>query len=338
VPDETLSGESSGFSPDPSAELDPLGGKVTAPWTTDQVESLNGYQHSLAGHPYTCPRDHDDVQSVLVARENGWRCGHPGCTYTQDWAFRFMADWSWKAASDAVSAMLAGKPESAAELDPGLPPRAEATDLERALGVAEYRKTATVKAAQFKADPPGNGTDVARWCRGEFVPAREAHGGHALALSRVAVYSVEGPVYAFSGDWVCRGGEGEHWVVESGRFAATYVRAGEPGPLAERIDRALQGSIDNCARCKTCEHQVAAVLAVLGELPALTSAIGVTRRTGEPLRVSPEAAEAIAEAGLFVGSAEDARVVLSAPVPAGTFSDEVIAAAERLAQAAGITS
>jgi hypothetical protein len=212
----------------------------------------------------------------------------------------------------------------------GIP--AEATDLERALGVASYRKTAPVDAAQFRADPPGNGLDLARWCRGEYLFAA----GVAPAL--LTVPTLEGyEATARDGDWVCRGGAGEFWVVEQDRFAATYRPAGESGPLAERIDRALQGSIDNCARCKTCEHQVDAVLAVLADLPAVTSAIGVTSLTGGPLTVTPEAAAAFAEAGLFVGSAEDARILLSAPVPAGTFSDEVIAAAGRLAQAAGLT-
>jgi hypothetical protein len=38
--------------------------------------------------------------------------------------------------------------------------------------------------------------------------------------------------------------------------------------LSERIDRALQGSLDRCARCKTCDYQVDAVLGVLSEVLA----------------------------------------------------------------------
>ena len=36
-----------------------------------------------------------------------------------------------------------------------------------------------------------------------------------------------------------------------------------PLSLAERIDHALQDSMDRCARCKTCDNQVDAVLGVL---------------------------------------------------------------------------
>jgi hypothetical protein len=38
--------------------------------------------------------------------------------------------------------------------------------------------------------------------------------------------------------------------------------------LAERIDRALQDSVDRCARCKACDVQVDAVLGVLREVLA----------------------------------------------------------------------
>jgi hypothetical protein len=102
----------------------------------------------------------------------------------------------------------------------GIP--AEATDLERALGVAEYRKTAPVAAVQFRADPPGNGLDLARWCRGQYLFAV----GSASAL--LTVPTLEGyEATARDGDWVCRGGAGEFWVVEQDRFAATHLPAGE---------------------------------------------------------------------------------------------------------------
>lgn len=66
-----------------------------APWTAEQVASLNDYQQSGVFHEFTCgnelcPAD----QAALVAAEDGWRC--PSCTYSQDWAHDMMADGSWR--------------------------------------------------------------------------------------------------------------------------------------------------------------------------------------------------------------------------------------------------
>lgn len=75
-----------------------------APWSTDEVASLNEYQLSGAFHPFTCGpcRDTLDVREddgswndrLLVATTAGWVC--PTCDYTQDWAHTFMADGSWE--------------------------------------------------------------------------------------------------------------------------------------------------------------------------------------------------------------------------------------------------
>lgn len=76
---------------------------INAPWSADQVASLNGYQHSGAFHPFTCSggggphSDRPGRSSVLVVDEDGWRCPVEGCTHHQHWAHAFMADWSWKA-------------------------------------------------------------------------------------------------------------------------------------------------------------------------------------------------------------------------------------------------
>jgi len=74
--------------------------KVTAPFTPEQVASLNSYQVSGAFHEFTCGNDSyhddDDEQSVLVAKEDGWHCPAAGCGYTQDWAHSAMADGSWR--------------------------------------------------------------------------------------------------------------------------------------------------------------------------------------------------------------------------------------------------
>lgn len=71
-----------------------------APFTPDEVESLNGYQCSGVMHPFTCGsgnrRDaaHTDGEGVLVAQEDGWHC--PFCDYRQSWCHPWMADWSWR--------------------------------------------------------------------------------------------------------------------------------------------------------------------------------------------------------------------------------------------------
>jgi hypothetical protein len=62
---------------------------VAAPWSEDQVASLNAFQTS-GFHPFTCgPSSHP-----LVATPEGWICAFDA--YTQDWAHTFMLDWSWR--------------------------------------------------------------------------------------------------------------------------------------------------------------------------------------------------------------------------------------------------
>jgi hypothetical protein len=71
--------------------------KMLAPFTPEQVASLNGYQSSGVFHEFTCGGDGcpaADEQPVLVAAEGGWHC--PACSYTQDWAHEMMADGSWR--------------------------------------------------------------------------------------------------------------------------------------------------------------------------------------------------------------------------------------------------
>lgn len=71
-----------------------------APWTQDQINSLNAYQLSGVCHPYTCGggsrKDdrHLDGEGVLIATPDGWMC--PYCDYRQEFAMTTAADWSWK--------------------------------------------------------------------------------------------------------------------------------------------------------------------------------------------------------------------------------------------------
>jgi len=74
---------------------------VTAPWTAEQVESLNGFQRSGVMHPFTCsggggPHSERIDGAVLVATESGWRCPVPDCTHQQDWAHPWMANGTWR--------------------------------------------------------------------------------------------------------------------------------------------------------------------------------------------------------------------------------------------------
>ena len=77
-----------------------------APWTAEQVKSLNDYQKSGVFHPFTCggdrsdkahanyARQHEEDKGQLIATTCGWVC--PICGYQQDWAHKSMADDSWR--------------------------------------------------------------------------------------------------------------------------------------------------------------------------------------------------------------------------------------------------
>jgi hypothetical protein len=86
---------------------------VDAPFLPEQVRSLNAYQASGRGHPFTCGRDRMDAPhrayqaghggdfGQLLATEAGWICPVPGCSYTQSWAWLWMSDWSWQGADES---------------------------------------------------------------------------------------------------------------------------------------------------------------------------------------------------------------------------------------------
>lgn len=70
---------------------------VEIPWAGDQVASLNAYQKSGAGHPFTGRRGRGErgAETTLIATREGW-VEHEGGRVVQTWAHDFMADWSWK--------------------------------------------------------------------------------------------------------------------------------------------------------------------------------------------------------------------------------------------------
>ena len=81
---------------------------LKSPWTKEQVDALNDYQHNGWIHPFTCGGDRCDEDHVayadahgedcglLIATEAGWYC--PACNYKQDWCHEFMTrkrDHGW---------------------------------------------------------------------------------------------------------------------------------------------------------------------------------------------------------------------------------------------------
>lgn len=61
-----------------------------APWTDDQVASLNGYQNAGYVHPFTIGNGHN-----LIATPAGW-VEVEGGPVVQTWAHEFMTNWSWQ--------------------------------------------------------------------------------------------------------------------------------------------------------------------------------------------------------------------------------------------------
>lgn len=65
---------------------------ISAPWTPEQVDTLNRFQRASGTHPFTCGANHTRDTPTLIATPAGWTCPDDDCTYTQDWAHAFMAD------------------------------------------------------------------------------------------------------------------------------------------------------------------------------------------------------------------------------------------------------
>lgn len=60
---------------------------VEAPWTDDQVENLNRFQHDGRMHEFTC-----ECRNKLTATNDGWVCSE--CDYTQNWAAPMMTEFT----------------------------------------------------------------------------------------------------------------------------------------------------------------------------------------------------------------------------------------------------
>jgi hypothetical protein len=68
-------------------------GAIEAPWTDDQVASLNAYQACGYRHPFTY--GDGPAKSDMIATRDGWVVIEGG-QVVQNWAWAWMADWTWK--------------------------------------------------------------------------------------------------------------------------------------------------------------------------------------------------------------------------------------------------
>jgi hypothetical protein len=66
---------------------------IYEPLTDEQIDSINGFQHSKYWHPFTCGKVH--CSGILVAKRNGMFCEECG-NWRQNWVHGFMANNSWK--------------------------------------------------------------------------------------------------------------------------------------------------------------------------------------------------------------------------------------------------
>lgn len=67
--------------------------QIPAPWTEDQVASLNAYQTAGYVHPFTYGDGQDKVD--LIATSAGW-VAKSGGKVVQTWAHEFMTNWAWR--------------------------------------------------------------------------------------------------------------------------------------------------------------------------------------------------------------------------------------------------
>ena len=83
--------------------------QIRAPFTRNQVWSINAYQDAALDTQLTCPQCQilrQGTRMSLTATTLGMICSNnrmTGCTYTQNWAYKRMGDWSWKPRPDSLA-------------------------------------------------------------------------------------------------------------------------------------------------------------------------------------------------------------------------------------------
>ena len=84
-------------------------GVVYAPWSEEQVKSLNGFQQDPHHHPFTGSTG----KMVLIATSVGW-VEHEGGPVVDNWAHDYMTDGSWR---DGITAWFNTLEEEEARVD-----------------------------------------------------------------------------------------------------------------------------------------------------------------------------------------------------------------------------
>jgi len=69
--------------------------RVDAPWSEEQVASLNAYQKAGVMHPFTGTRKPNGDETILIATPAGW-VEEEGGPVVQTWAHDFMANGAWR--------------------------------------------------------------------------------------------------------------------------------------------------------------------------------------------------------------------------------------------------
>jgi len=77
--------------------------RVAAPFTAEQARSLNTFQQRGEFHSFTCGGGGGPCsgQPLTAIPGAGWVCLRCN-VFAQDWAWRWMADWSWRGDKGAV--------------------------------------------------------------------------------------------------------------------------------------------------------------------------------------------------------------------------------------------
>jgi hypothetical protein len=68
---------------------------IKAPWSDEQVTSLNAYQNCNECHPFTGTRKPNGDETPLIATPAGWIEEENG-PVVQDWAHSWMLNWEWR--------------------------------------------------------------------------------------------------------------------------------------------------------------------------------------------------------------------------------------------------
>lgn len=71
-----------------------MSGVIEAPFTDEQVKSIDAFQKNKYMPKFTCGNDSCNHVALTVTKD-GFSC--PQCyNWSQNWCHDFMADWSWR--------------------------------------------------------------------------------------------------------------------------------------------------------------------------------------------------------------------------------------------------